>query len=435
MDGASAGVDLELQRAAKVLPAGASSFRRSTFGEVIVAAEGAHLKSLSGRSYLDHHLAFGAINVGHCNPQINAAVASVLGVCDVTGVGPQLGEIELAEKICEVLPSAERVAFTTSGTAATLQAVQLARAANGRSRLLKFRGSYHGWHDHLAVGSHTPVVIEGTLATPDAGGLLGADVAVLEWNDLPAVEALFEAEGESLAAVICEPHVSSYGCIDTVPGYLEQLRKLCDRYGVVLIFDEVKTGFRVHLGGYQALSGVTPDVTVFAKAVANGFTLAGIAGKADAMEVYGRPVGERPTIGGTYNGSPYAVAAGAATLEIMAEGGVDRLGTLGDLLRRGLAAVLADLDVEGTPIGLGSMWSLYLGPGIPRNYAEALAGQDEALYLAFEKGMRQRGILLSPGARGLADQRLCVAMHETDIDATVEAAHESLRDAVATSRS
>jgi glutamate-1-semialdehyde 2,1-aminomutase len=172
---------------------------------------------------------------------------------------------------------------------------------------------------------------------------------------------------------------------------------------------------------------------VFAKAVANGFTLAGIAGKAEVMEVYAKPVGERPSIGGTYNGAPYAVAAGEATLEIMSDGGVERLEFLGDLLRRGLTEVLADAGVEGTVIGLGSMWSIYLGAGTPHNYAEALAGQDEALYLAFDKAMRQRDILLSPGARGLADQRLCLATAEGDIEVTVEAARGSLRDALAAS--
>jgi glutamate-1-semialdehyde 2,1-aminomutase len=418
--------DALLERARHVLPGGASSGNRVPWNDAIVRAEGAYVWNVEGQRFVDYLLAWGPVVLGHCNPRVNGAAARAAAHCDLTAIGPQPGEVELAEAICEVVPSADRVGFCTSGTEATLHAVQIARAATGRSALLKFHGSYHGWHDSLAVGSRfvSGAVKELPLDEPDAGGLhAGAvqDVIVAEWNDLAAVEEAFLDSDRPIAAVVCEPYVHSYGCVGPAEGFLEALRSLCTAHGSVLVFDEVKTGFRADLGGYQAVCGVTPDLTAFAKAIANGYPLAGVAGRADLLDSLGSDVAA--AFNGTYNAWPPAVAAGLATLEILQDGALARIAALGERMREGLRALISARGLPACVTGFGSEWAVYFRPSSPTNFREAL-DSDTGLARRYQQGLMAGGVLepIFP----LADRRLCAATSERDIDRTLEVADQVL---------
>jgi glutamate-1-semialdehyde 2,1-aminomutase len=417
-----------LERARRVIPNGASSGGRALFTEQIVRAKGAHVWNAEGKEYVDHLLSFGPIVLGHCDRRVNDAVAAAAATCDLTWVGPQPGEVELAEMVCEHMPCADKVAFCTSGTDATLHAVHLVRAATGRVKLVKFHGSYHGWHDHLAVGSRFTVGRDRSSAMqePNAAGLhpgAVADVLVVEWNDLDAVRELFDGDGDEIAAVFAEPYVHSYGCVAPAPGFLEGLRDLCTRYGSALVFDEVKTGFRQHVGGYQAVCGVTPDLTAFGKAIANGYAVAGIAGRAELMDILGSASETNATLEGTYNAAPYGMAAGIATLSVLRDGGVERLNELGDVLRAALGRTIAEVGVDACVAGWGSEWMVYFRADPPRNYREALSS-DAARGSAFCEAMHEKGILQPPFP--LSDRRLCLATTRADVERTVEAAGEVL---------
>jgi len=418
-----------IARAERVLPGGASGSWRSYDMQVIERAHGAHVWTAAGQRYLDFILAWGTVVVGHCDPRVNSAVADAVAICDITTIGPQRGEVELAERIAAVMPSAESVAFCLSGTEATLHAVQLVRAATGRQKLLKFHGSYHGWHDMLAVGVRAAPGREDRvgLNTPESPGIhvgAAADVIVLPWNDRAALDDCFAAHGGELAAAFCEPYVQSYGCTAAEPGFLERLRDLCTRHGVPLVFDEVKTAFRHHLGGYQAICGVTPDITAFSKALANGFSVGGLAGRRDLMERFRAGHAAGAVMDGTSNASPYVMAAGAATFDILADGGIERLHALGARMREGLRREIADSGVEASVSGIGGSWALYMRATPPRNYAEALS-QDSGRMVEYNQQLRARRILEPLVA--LADRRLSVATTEDDVDEALAAAGEALR--------
>jgi glutamate-1-semialdehyde 2,1-aminomutase len=416
-------------RAQSVLPGGASGSWRSSDMQVVERTRGPYVWTADGRRYIDFILAWGTVVIGHSDPRVNRAVADAVAVCDITTIGPQRGEVELAERICAVMPSAEVVAFCLSGTEATLHAVQLVRAATGRQKLLKFHGSYHGWHDMLAVGVRAAPGREDRIGlnVPESAGIhagAAADVVVLPWNDRVALEDCFSVNGSQLAAAFCEPYVQSYGCTPAAPGFLERLRELCSRYGVQLVFDEVKTAFRHDLGGYQAICGITPDVTTFSKALGNGFSVGGLAGRRELMDGFqaGRDAGA--VMDGTSNASPYAMAAGIATFDMLADGGIERLHTLGERMREGLRKQIADSGVIACVSGVGGSWSLYMLREPPRNYSEALS-QDSARMVEYNRQLRSRNVLEPLIA--LADRRLCVETTEDDVDEALEAAGQALR--------
>jgi glutamate-1-semialdehyde 2,1-aminomutase len=417
-----------LARARAVIPNGASSGGRALFSDVIVRTKGAHVWNADDKKFIDYLLAYGPIVLGHCDPRVNEAVTHASASCDLNWVGPQKGEIELAELICEVMPSAEKVAFCTSGTDATLHAVHLARAATGRRRLLKFHGSYHGWHDLLAVGSRFTVGKgrKGGFAEPNSAGLhpgAVADVTVIEWNDFDGVRDAFERHGKEFAACFAEPYVHSYGCVGPDPGFLELLRELCSQHDVVLVFDEVKTGFRHHIGGYQTVCGVTPDLTAFGKALGNGYAVAGIAGTTAIMDLLGSASETNATIEGTYNAAPYAMAAGIATFGILRDGGIEQLYELGGHLRAGLQQAIDTAGIQACVTGYGSEWAIYFCEQAPSNYREVLASNTE-LAESWRQGMYEAGILEPPFA--LTDRRLCMATSKDDINQTIEAAGQVL---------
>lgn len=416
------------ERARNVVPRGVSSGHRVGWKQVFVRSKGAYLWDGEGRRYIDYLNAWGPIVLGHSDTRVNEAVLKAANTCDLTGVGPQLGEYELAEIICHHMPSADKVAFCTSGTDATMHAVHVARAATGRTKLLKFHGSYHGWSDHVAVGGARSDLTPGSrLNTPNSAGLHPAvveDVVVVDWNDAAALEGAFDEHGAELAAAFAEPYIHSFGCIAPAPGFLEKLRELCTAHGVVLVFDEVKTGFRSALGGYQSICGVTPDLTAFGKAVANGYALAGLAGTNDLMGHLGAYTKEEATIDGTYNAASYAIAAGLKTMEIMqAEDTIGRLYDLGEQIRTGIAAAIEDTGVNATVVGLGSEWCVYFMDRAPQNFREAMAG-DADRYQRYHASLLKQGVLEPAFPTG--DRRLNASTSDEDIKHTLESVHQAL---------
>jgi glutamate-1-semialdehyde 2,1-aminomutase len=416
------------ERARAVIPRGVSSGHRVGWKQVFVRTAGAYVWDKEGNRYTDYLNAWGPIVLGHSDRRVNEAVFEAVNTCDLTGVGPQAGEVELAEKICEILPSSDRVAFVTSGTDASMHAVHVARAASGRLKVLKFHGSYHGWNDHVAVGSsRKDLTRTSALNTPNSGGLHPAvvgDVVVVEWNDFEGLQRAFDEHGSELAVAFAEAYVHSFGCVPAKPGFLELVRQLTTQHGVVLAFDEVKTGFRAALGGYQSLCGVTPDLTVFGKAVANGYSLAGVAGSVDLMGHLGAYDRNTATIDGTYNGSPYAIAAARKTLQIMASDNIHaRLWSLGERMRAGIEKAIADTGATATVAGLGSEWCVYFRRELPTNFREAM-DIDAEKYNRYHPSLLAQGVL--EPAFGTGDRRLNAATTEDDIDATLDCVHTAL---------
>src|SRR6478609_10324690 len=315
------------QRARAVIPGGVSSAQRSIAGLeslAVAGTSGAYFTDADGKRYLDFHAAFGPHVLGHANPDVDRAFFAAAQTVDLMGVGVTEQEILLAEKITEVVPSVERVFLTSSGSEATFYALRLARAATGRRRVIKFQGCYHGWHDSVAMNVISTADRVGR-RDPIGAGMFPEVIdatSVCRFNDLADVEQAVDEHGGDVAAIIVEPIPHNIGTVLPQPGFLEALRALCDRNGIVLIFDEVITGFRHHLGGYQAICGVMPDLTTLGKAIANGFPIAAIAGRREHMEHFNtNPAGD-VHFGGTYNGNAVGVEAALATIERLERGDV-----------------------------------------------------------------------------------------------------------------
>lgn len=416
-------------RARQVVPRGVSSGHRVGWEQVFVKASGAYIWDDQGNKYLDYINSWGPIVLGHCDRRVNEAVFTAANTCDLTGVGPQVGEMELAERITTLVPSADKVAFCTSGTDATMHAAHIARAATGRIKILKFHGSYHGWSDVLAVGSsRADLTPTSPLATPNSAGLhpgATGDVVVVEWNDFDGLRSAFDQHGNELAAAFAEGYIHSFGCVPAQPGFLELLRELCTNHGAVLVFDEIKTGFRSALGGYQSISGVLPDLTAFAKAMANGYSIAALAGSDAVMGHLGAYSKKEATIDGTYNANPYSVAAANKTLDILeSEDVITRLYDLGDRLRKGITEAIAEVGIEATVVGLGSEWTVYFRKEAPTNFRQAMES-DSAMYAKYHSSLLSQGILEPAFTTG--DRRLNASTTYEDIERTIDANRVALR--------
>lgn len=416
-----------IERAERVMPGGVSGADRILDPNLIFTeAQGAYVTDADGRRYLDFHCAYGSVILGHCHPEVTNRVDAVMRKLDLTSVGTHELEIELAEKIVQYLPSAQKVLFCNSGSEATYAAIRLARAATGRPKIVKFQGCYHGWHDAVLVNVYTPPERLGH-KDPESLGMtpqVVEDTFVLPLNDKEEAGRLLQERVNEIAAVIIEPIPHFLGCILPDHDYLKYLRRLTSLYGIVLIFDEVISGFRHGLGGYQAIAGVIPDLTTVGKAIANGYPLAALCGRADLMELYGR---DGPAMfSGTFNGHPVAVAAGLATVEILERPGVyEHLFALGERMRRGLTEIVKDYGVEAVVSGFGSIWVLYFMAPPPRHYGDLLRN-DASKFLHYRRKMIEHGIYELP--RYLKRSHLCLAHTAADVDRNLEVADLILRD-------
>jgi glutamate-1-semialdehyde 2,1-aminomutase len=381
-------------------------------------ARGPHVETEDGRRLIDYVGSWGPMILGHADPAVIDAVTR--RAADGLSFGaPTLIETELARKVTELVPSIDRVRMVSSGTEATMSAIRLARGFTGRDRFVKFEGCYHGHADGLLVKAGSGAL---TLGIPDSAGVpaaVAAATTTLPYNDVDALERCFAAAGNEIACVIVEPVAGNMGCVPPAPGFLEALRALCTHHGALLVFDEVMTGFRVALGGAQALYGVTPDLTTLGKIVGGGMPVGALGGRREIMERLA-PLG--PVYqAGTLSGNPVAMAAGLATLEAVSRPGFHaRLAAATTRLADGLAAAARAARVPAAVNQVCGMFSLFFtGERVITNFRQVMAS-DAALFRRYFHGMLAAGVYLAPSPY---EAGFVSAAHgEAEIDATVEAA-------------
>jgi glutamate-1-semialdehyde 2,1-aminomutase len=415
-----------VERARRVIPGGVNSGNRALpWPLAIREAAGAHFTDADGNRYLDYHAAFGPLVLGHNHPGVNAAVREVTTRLDLMGVGVTEAEVDLAEALCRYVPSAERVLLTNSGSEATYAALRLARAVTGRQGIVKFQGTYHGWHDAVAMNVISPAEKIGQ-RDPLSLGMVRETVeqtTVLPFNDGAALHETLRRHGERIAAVLVEIIPHNIGCVLPEQSFLETLRRESARHGCLLIFDEVVTGFRHGLGGYQEIVGVTPDLTTFAKAMANGFPIAALVGRADYMDRFGH--GGGVFFAGTYNGHPLNVAAALATIAELEDGAVHRhTYALAERVAVGLEEIAREQGIPMTVARFGSVFVPYFMEGPIRSYTDLLRN-DTAADVAFRTAMCERGIFMLPTA--LKRNHLSAAHTDEDVERTLEAARAVLQ--------
>lgn len=419
------------ERASRALAGGVSSeFRKFSWPHPLfyASAQGSRIVDVDENEYLDFTLSQGPLILGHSHPQVLESVARASSDGQLFA-GQSLLELELAEKFQQLVPCADLVRFSLSGSEADHAALRVARFVTGRPRFIRFEGHYHGWFDNVAWsinGASTEVLGDYEHPTPVAwsGGLpsnVVDEFIVLPWNDLALVERTMAKRHAEVAAIITEPVMCNNGCIEPAPGFLAGLRQLCDHYGCALIFDEVITGFRLGMGGAQGYYGVIPDLAVFAKAMANGYPISALAGKQSWMQ----PIAEGKVIhAGTMNASNPTVAAALATIDVLERKQVhDHLFRLGRRLMEGLRSAAQEACQPLLVQGPGPMFHAGFTP-LPqvRNYRETLT-YDRAQYARFHQEMQEQGIRLI--GRGL--WYLSAAHTEEEINAAIDTARAVLR--------
>ncbi|MCC7293506.1 MAG: glutamate-1-semialdehyde 2,1-aminomutase [Phycisphaerales bacterium] len=416
-------------RACSILPGGVSSPVRAFKGvggepRIIARAEGAMLFDVEGRAYIDYVGSWGAMILGHAHPAVTEAIARAAG--EGTSIGlcsPR--EVELAEEIRARVPAAQRVRFVNSGTEAVMSAIRLARAATGRAAILKFSGGYHGHADAMLVRAGSGAA---TLGLPDSPGVTPGsvrDTLTAAYNDEGAIADVFKSHDDRLAAVMVEPVAGNMGVVPPQPEFLTTLRRLCSAHGVLLIFDEVMTGFRVAQGGATARYGVEPDLITFGKIIGGGLPVAAYAGRAELMNLVapGGPVYQA----GTLSGNPLGMAAGLATLRELKTGKYEELEAASSRLADGLQQALARFRVRGCVQRVGSMLTVFFGLERVRNFTEA-AATDHARFARFFHAMLDRGVHLPPS--GYEAWFVSTAHDRAVIDRTLAAVDDAMAEAV-----
>ncbi len=414
-------------RAKNVIPGGVNSSVRAfkAVGGTPVfmkSGAGARITDVDGNEFIDYVLSWGPLILGHAHPGVVKAIASAAARGSSFGA-PTEAESELAELIVSMVPSVERVRFTSSGTEATMNAVRLARGYTRREKIVKFAGCYHGAADPFLIAAGSSAL---TLGVPNSPGIpksTAADTIVVAYNDPDALAAAFERHGDEIAGVIIEPYVGNMGLVLPREGYLERVRELCSEFKALLIFDEVMTGFRVARGGVQERTGVMPDLTTLGKVIGGGLPVGAFGGRAEIM-AYLTPEG--PVFhAGTLSGNPLAMAAGIATLKIIRDDVTlyERLEVLSRLLIEGLHEVFDKHGVPHSASYAGSMFGLFFAEG-PIVDLESAMKSDVALYAKYFHAMLDQGIYLAPAQ---FEAGFVSSAHTTrDIEATLAAADAGL---------
>ena len=413
-------------RAVASIPGGVNSPVRA-FGGVggsplfMERGDGPHLFDVDGNRYLDCVGSWGPLILGHARPEILAAVHEAMGRGTTFGASTE-AEVAFAEEIIAAVPGVEKVRLVSSGTEAAMSFLRVARGFTGRARIVKFEGCYHGHSDALLSHAGSGIA---TLGLPDSAGVppaMTADTLTLPFNNLAAVEELFAQAGETIAAVALEPVVGNMGCVPPAPGFLEGLREITRRYGALLLFDEVMTGFRLAYGGAQARFGVTPDLTALGKIVGGGLPLAAYGGRADIMDVVA-PIG--PVYqAGTLSGNPLAVAAGRAMLRLLRDDPpYAYLETQTTRLAQSIREAARDAGVPVTVNQVGSMFTVFFTDQPVTDYTTAKTS-DTARYGRFFWEMIERGVYLPPSQFEAAF--IPAAFTPDDFDTIIEAARQSL---------
>lgn len=387
-----------MREALRWIPGGVNSPVRAYRGvggtpTFIASTNGCEVTDVDGNTYIDLVLAYGPMILGHNHPAVVTAIKKALESGTAFGA-PSENEVVLARKICALMPSIEMVRLVNSGTEATMSALRLARACTQRSAFIKFNGNYHGHGDAFLVKAGSGALTHGAPDSPGVPESVARETLVAEYNDLDSVAALFRAHPKDVAAVIVEPVAGNIGCVLPSSGFLAGLREICDRYGALLIFDEVMTGFRVALGGYQAVAGVRPDLTTLGKVIGGGLPVGAYGGRRDLMARVS-PSGDVYQAG-TLSGNPLAVAAGLAALEILeATPAYDALEDAGAHLQAGLEYIASRVGVPAVVNRQGSMICLYFSAKPVTTMDEALASDKERFRRFFHR-MREGGVLLPP---------------------------------------
>lgn len=409
------------ERARRVIPGGVNSPVRSwqSVGGTPVFIDrgtGSRVVDENGRSYLDFVCSWGPLILGHASERIQRKLIEAVS-CGTTFGAPTVKEVELAELVAERIPSVDKLRLVSSGTEATMSAVRLARGFTGKTKILKFDGCYHGHVDSLLVKAGSGVA---SLALPETRGIpkvFATETLVAPFNDTGRVSSMIEDHHRDLAGVIVEPVCGNMGVIPPEPGFLEALREITARHGIVLIFDEVITGFRLAPGGAQERYGVVPDLTCLGKVLGGGLPVGGFGGRRDIMDLLAP---EGPVYqAGTLSGNPLAVTAGLETLKALGEGNVyAELEVKGNKLADGLKAVLDEARLPGTVNHLGSMLTVFFGPTTVSD-AEEARGSDRERFARFFHAMLEQGIYFPPSQ--FETVFLSTAHTDADIETMVEA--------------
>ena len=415
------------EEAKKHIPGGVNSpvrAFRSVGGEplFIKKAKGSKIVDVDGKTYIDYVLSWGPMILGHTHPRVTAALKKAISNGTSFGAPTEL-EITLAKMVRKAFPSIEMVRMVSSGTEATMSAIRAARGFTGRDKILKFEGGYHGHGNSLLVKAGSGVA---TFGLPDSPGV-PADLARLTltvaYNDLAAVKEITSREGEQIACIIVEPVAGNMGCVPPEPGFLPGLRQVCDQYGIVLILDEVMTGFRVAYGGAQQLYKIKPDLTCLGKIIGGGLPVGAFGGKLEIMQKIA-PIGPIYQAG-TLSGNPLAMTAGIETLKELAKPGVYKaLEKLSADLEQGLRAAASEAGVPVTLNRVGSMFTGFFTDRKVKDFASAKTS-DTGRFGRYFLSMLKNGVNLAPSQFEAAF--LSLAHSRADINRTIEAARKSLK--------
>jgi glutamate-1-semialdehyde 2,1-aminomutase len=425
-----------VERQRQYIAGGTMSLNRAINpSKLFVRAKGAYLYDADGKEYIDYHAGFAPYLFGHGDTEVDEAVIEAIrSGASLIGAGTMPWEAEIAELIAEAVPGIEQLQLTSTGSEAVGYALRLARAHTGRDVVVVMQGGYNGCFDYVSYNLMDPAAFvephkpgeEYPLSVTTAGvpKVIDQVVRAIEYNDLEAAERVL-AKGD-VAAIILEPILQNIGIIKPLPGYLEGLRALCDKYGTVLIFDEVKTGFRHALGGYQSLSGVTPDLCTFGKAVANGYPMGVVGGKREIMKLCSDPSpAKRVSVAGTYNGHPVNVAAAKACLtrlktrEKEVYGELERLGAR---LEAGLKQVFSTRNYATTIVRQGSAFAVYFMDHAPVNWRDVVLNHDGERDIAFRRALIEEGVFQFPVITKQGS--ISLAHTDADIDRTIELAEK-----------
>ena len=429
-----------LERNRRYIPGGVVSLNRATDPQIVfVKARGAILWDADSNEYIDYHAAFAPHLLGHNDPSVTQAIMRVLAdEASLYGAGTNELEGRLAELMCEHVPAIESVQIVNSGSEATYQALRLARAWTGRDHIIVMQGGYNGWHNDVACNLMTPLSQLGPRCSPGEYPYIGISAGVprehqclvhpINFNDLDSVK--YCCERYEVAALITEPILQNVGVIHPLPQYLNGLRELADRHGFVLIFDEVKTGFRHALGGYASIAGVTPDLAVYGKALANGYPIAAIGGKAEIMNLFAHPdLSRRVLLAGTYNAHPVPTAAAIATIERLAANGGEvyaYLEQLGALIQGGIEEILQRLGLEAVVARQGSAFCIYFMDHLPVDWHDLASHHDFDRDLEMRKSLIRGGVYFFPQA--VKQASLSFAHTRAHLDYTLTCLEKALRN-------
>jgi len=422
------------ERARRVIPFGVSSnFRYWGEGENIgvARAEGTYIWDFDGNRYIDYRLGFGPVILGHGHPAVTHRVAEAIKSGTIFAFTHEL-EVKVAERIVHMCPGVDMVRFANSGTEATMHALRIARSHTGREKIIKFEGQYHGMYDYMLFSTaSSPISAMGhrrsPVPAPSSSGIpraLHDLVFALPYNDFETLERTVKQSWGDVAAIIVEPIMGNAGGIMPLPGWLEHIRKLCDEYGIVMINDEVKTGFRIAPGGAQEYFGVHADLVTYAKAMGNGFPIAAIGGTKEVMTSVGPG---RTAHGGTYAGNVVGTAAADATLEIIAQGtALKTIEARGKALMKGISGILTDADLVHHMLGVPSMFGIAFGAKKPTDY-RTWGQTDNDLYEEIMMNLIRNGAVPDPDSR--EPWFLCAALSEKDVEDTLTYFEDAVKQA------